>query len=293
MPGALATLDLNRLPVDEKGFLDRVLELGLRLGRFPGSFLEALSAYLQAEALHHAGRFRTGLRVSKEDLGRGMRRAALCLDAGLKEEARGDLNAGLELLRPDRFQPLRQRGWEILYKRLELMRGEAGRIMGAPWRGLLKGSGKRLRRWRTIRAEDCTIEDPEGQRSEMDLVAEFAEFERVAWQARFLGSLPWSLLRRLSDISGRSWGFDQVVMHVVKSLATDNLDLLLDDDAEDRLRDLCEKGGTLRPEARHRVEHLLRGHLLASSPDQDYIDFVLEACCKAMGERVVSAEAGT
>ncbi len=280
----LAKLDLNRLSVDEQAFLARVLELGVRLGRFPEPFLDALSAYLQGTAVHHARRFRTGIKVRKEDLSRGVRRVAVCLDAGLKDEARGDLNAAVDLLRPDRFEALRKRGWEIVHAHLKEMRQAAVRILKSPYRGLLKGDGKRLRRWATIRPDDGSAEDPDGAREEMDLVAEFAEFRRVEMQARLLGSLPGPLVRGLPEAQRRSWGFDQVVRGVVLALATDGEDLVLDSQARARLCDLCDAGGALNADAREKVERLLRDHLLAHSDDPEYLAYVLNAAREAVGE---------
>lgn len=278
----LAKLDLNRLPVDERAFLARALELGVRLGRLPEPLIEALSIYLQGTALRHARRFRTGIKVRKEDLSRGVRRVAVCLDAGLKDEAQGDLNAALDLLRPDHFEALRRRGWEIVHARLREMRQAAARILKSPFRGLLKGDGKRLRRWATIRPDDASAEDPDGAREEMDLVAEFAAFRRVELQARFLSSLPGPLVRGLPEAQRRSWGFEQVVRGVVLALATDGQGLILDDRAKSRLGDLCDAGGALNAEAREKVERLLRDHLLAHSDDPEYLACVLSAARKAM-----------
>jgi hypothetical protein len=278
----LAKLDLNRLPVDEQAFLARALELGVRLGRFHEPFLDALSAYLQGTAVHHARRFRTGIKVRKEDLSRGVRRVAVCLDAGLKDEARGDLNAALDLLRPDHFEALRKRGWEIVHARLKEMRQAAAHLLKSPCRGLLKGDGKRLRRWATIRPDDASAEDPDGAREEMDLVAEFAEFRRVELQARFLNSLPKPLVRGLPEAQRRSWGFEQVVRGVVLALAADGQGLILDDPTKARLRDLCDADGALNAGAREKVERLLRDHLLAHSDDPEYLACVLSAAREAM-----------
>lgn len=278
----LTKLDLNRLPVDEQAFLARVLELGVRLGRFPEPFLEALSAYLQGAAVQHARRFRTGIKIGQEDMTRGIRRVAVCLDAGLKDEAQGDLNAAMDLLRPDRFESLRKRGWEIVHIRLTEMQKAAIRILRSSYRGLLKGEGKRLRRWVTIRPDDASADDADGQREEMDLVAEFAEFRRVELQARFLGSLPKPLVRGLPEAVRRSWGFDQVMRGVVLALASHHEALVLDDQAKARLRDLCDADGALKAEAQEKAERLLRAYLLAHSDDAEYLAYILEAAREAM-----------
>jgi hypothetical protein len=285
----LAKLDLNRLPVDEHVFLARALELGVRLGRFHEPFLDALSVYLQGTAVHHARRFRTGIKVRKEDLSRGVRRVAVCLDAGLKDEARGDLNAALDLLRPDHFETLRKRGWEIVHARLKEMRQAAANLLKSPFRGLLKGDGKRLRRWATIRPDDASAEDPDGEREEMDLVAEFAAFRRVEMQARFLGSLPRPLVRGLPEAQRRSWGFEEVVRGVVLALAADSQGLILDDRARSRLRDLCDADGALNADAREKVERLLRDHLLAHSDDAEYLACVLSAAQEGMAYPISDA----
>jgi hypothetical protein len=270
--------------VDEQAFLARALELGVRLERLPALFLDALNAYLQGAAFDHARRFRAGIKVRAEDLTRGVRRIAVCLDAGLKDEAQDDLNVALDLLRPDRFEPLRKRGWEIVHARLREMRKTAALILRSPYRGLLKGDGKRLRQWATIRPDDASAEDPDGAREEMDLVAELAEFRRVELQARFLASLPKSLVRGLPEAERRSWGFEQVVRSVVLALATDGEDLILDDPARARLRNLCDGDGALRPDARKKIERLLREHLLAHSDDAEYFDLVLRAGREAMAD---------
>ncbi len=281
---ALTKLDLNRLPVDEQAFLARALELGVRLGRLPEPLIEALSVYLQGTAVQHARRFRTGIKVRKEDLFRGVRRVAVCLDAGLKEEAQGDLNAAVDLLRPDRFETLRKRGWEIVYAHLTEMQRAAVRILKSPHRGLLKGDGKRLRQWATIRPDDCSSEDADGVREEMDLVAEFAEFRRVELQARFLDSLPRSLVRGLPEAVRRSWGFEEILRAVIRALVTDSEDLILDDPTRVRLRDLCDAGGALNADAREKVERLLRDHLLTHSDEADYLAFVLSVAREVMGK---------
>lgn len=279
---ALTKLDLNRLSVDEQAFLARALELGVRLGRLPEPLLDALSAYLQGTALRHARRFRTGIKVRKEDLSRGVQRVAVCLDAGLKDEAQGDLNAAVDLLRPDRFEALRKRGWEIVHARLKEMQRAAVRILKSPYRGLLKGDGNRLRRWATIRPDDCSAEDADGAREEMDLVAESADFRRVELQARFLGSLPGPLVRGLPEAQRRSWGFEEVIRAVIRALATDGEDLILDDQTRARLRDLCDAGGGLNAGAQEKVERLLRDHLLAHSDDAEYLAHVLSVAREMM-----------
>ena len=271
----LARLDLNRLPVDERAFLARVLELGVRLGRFPEPFLDALNAYFQKTAFEHARRFRTGIKIRQEDLVRGVQRVAVCLDAGLKDEAKGDLNTGMDLLRPEGFEPLRKRGWEIVYMRLTEMRRTALRILNTPYRGLLKGDGKRLRRWTTVRPDDGSAEDADGNRNGMDLIAEFEELERVERQALFLGSLPKALVRGLPEAERRSWGFMEVMKAVVLALATDSEDLVLDNPAKARLADLCDAEGNLKPVVWEKVEGLLRDHLHAHSQDAEYLAYVL------------------
>jgi hypothetical protein len=285
---ALTKPDLNRLPVDEQAFLARALELGVRLRRLPEPLLDALNAYLQGAAFQHARRFRTGIKVRAEDLSRGVRRIAVCLDAGLKAEAQDDLNAALDLLLPDRFEALRKRGWEIVHAHLIEMQKAAVHILKSPYRGLLKGDGSRLRRWATICADDCSAEDADGAREEMDLVAEFAAFRRVELQARFLASLPRPLVRGLPEAQRRSWGFEEVVQAVILALATEGQDLVLNDQATARLRDLCDVDGALNAGAREKVERLLRGHLLAHSDEEEYLVFILNAARTAM-EKPISA----
>ena len=252
MTKSLAKLDLNRLHVDEKTFLGKVLELGIRLGRFRNPFQEALIEYLQSSAIQHAQRFRKGIKAGKEDLTRGIKRAAVCLDAGLNHESQGDLNAAIDLLRPDRFESIRMRGWENVHRRLTEMGNSAGAILRADYTGLLKGEIKRLRRWSTIRPDDCSAIDDDGQREDLDLLQEFEDFRRVEWQARFIGSLPRALLDRLPEAARRSWGFDQVTTAVVHSLATDHPDLLLNDEAERRLTDMRGNDGILTSEVREK-----------------------------------------
>ena len=280
-------LDLNRLPVDERAFLARVLELGVRLGRFPEPFLDTLNAYLQKTAFDHARRFRTGIKIRQEDLMRGVRRVAVCLDAGLNGEAQGDLNVAVETLRPDRFEPLRKQGWEVVHGRLTEMRRTALRILNTTYRGLLKGDGKRLRRWTTIRSDDGSAEDEDGNRSEMDLVTEFEDFERVERQACFLGSLPKALVRGLPEAERRSWGFREVMRAVVLALAADSEDLVLSGPAKARLADLCAGDGILKSDAWEKVERLLRDHLSTHSQDAGYLTYVLEAAQEAVSDDVL------
>ncbi len=281
----LAKLDLNRLHVDEKTFLGRVLELGIRLGRFREPFQESLIAYLQSAAIQHAQRFRKGIKAGKEDLTRGAKRAAVCLDAGLIHESQGDLNAAIDLLRPDRFESIRMRGWENVHRRLTDMGNSAGAILRTNYTGLLKGEMKRLRRWTTIRPDDCSAVDDDGQREDLDLLQEFEDFRRVEWQARFIGSLPRALLDRLPVAARRSWGFDQVMKAVVHSLATDHPDLLLNDEAERRLTGMRGADGILTSKVREKTENLLRAHILADYDDSEYIDYILNAGRKVFESR--------
>lgn len=283
----LTTLDLNRLPVDETAFLARVLELGHRLNRFPEPFYDALNAYLQKTAMDHARRFRTGIKIRQEDLMRGVRRAAVCLDAGLESEASGDLNIAMDLFRPDRFEQIRNTGWEIVYARLSDIRRSAIRILNTPYRGLLKGDGKRLRRWTTIRADDGSAEDSDGKRSEMDLMAEFGQFERVRRESRFLGSLPRGLVRGLPEAERRSWGFSDVVRAVVLALAADGEDLILDEQAKLCLAGQCDERGFLKPAAREKVERLLADHLGSNNLDVEYRDWVMKVAGEALEDRAL------
>ena len=288
MTKSLAKLDLNRLHVDEKTFLGRVLELGIRLGRFREPFQESLIGYLQSAAIQHAQRYRKGIKAGKEDLAKGIKRAAVCLDAGLDDESQGDLNTAIDLLRPDRFESIRMRGWENVHRRLTEMGNSAGVILRSNYTGLLEGEIKRLRRWTTIRPDDCSAVDDDGQREDLDLLQEFEDFLRVEWHARFIGSLPRALLDRLPEAVRRSWGFDQVVTAVVHSLATDHPDLLLNDEAERRLTDMRGADGILTSEVQEKVERLLRAHILADHDDSEYIAYILNAGRKVF-ERVEKA----
>tara|TARA_Y100000588_G_scaffold345232_1_gene392287 strand:- start:638 stop:901 length:264 start_codon:yes stop_codon:yes gene_type:complete len=81
-------------------------------------------AYLRAQGLAFAQRYRSGIALGRDGLERGVIQSATCLDIGLQDLAEGDVNSAVDLLAQGEFEVLRQRGWELAFARLEEMRRE-------------------------------------------------------------------------------------------------------------------------------------------------------------------------
>ena len=74
----------------------------------------------------------------------------------------------IDFVKPqDRFGSVRMRGWENVHRRLTEMGNSADTILRSNYRGLLKEEIKRLRRWSTIRPDDCSAIDEDGQREDL------------------------------------------------------------------------------------------------------------------------------
>jgi len=168
--------DLNQVPIAADSFLGRALISGRQYGRLPEYLEDALRAYLRAQSLAFAQRYRTGIAVARDRLERGLRQAFVCVDLGLEQGAAGDLNLAVELLAGGDLEALRRRGWEEALVRLDRMRTQARAWQGCRDILFLREYQGQLSRWSQLVPETWTSRDPEGEEILLDPRQEYRCF---------------------------------------------------------------------------------------------------------------------
>ena len=282
----LSGVDLNRIQVDRDTFLGRALEVGLSLDKLPTRLMEALAIYLKAVATQYARRFRRGIKISKDLLEEGIRRTVVCMDVGLRDLSEGDLNKAVERIEPSRFEEIRKRGQEIIFEQLRTMRETSRGILGSPYGKFLLLEEDILRGWSTITPEKWTKRDVFGEEEvEVDLDAEYAEFQRIVHKASFLKSLPGHLIADLLRCAPQGAEFSRIISNMVIALAIGHGRLVLRMEDVERFQSSCFKDSEFFPEIRERIRNALQRHLNAHSDDgvyQEYITGVVESRLEAV-----------
>jgi hypothetical protein len=271
----LSRVDLNRIQVDQDTFLGRALEAGVALDKIPPRVTESLAIYLRATATQYARRFRRGIKISKDILEEGLRRIVICMDMGLRDLSKGDLNRAVENVEPSRFEEIRRRGYEIIFERLRTMRDTSEKILGSPQSKFLLLEEDTLRGWSTITPERWTKRDPfGGEEIEVGPDTEYAEFQRIVYKASFLESLPAHLTSDLLRCAPQETEFLQVITNMVIALAIEHGNLVLRKEDIQRFKSGCFRDGKLLPEIRKRIRNALQRHLNTQGDDQIYKEYI-------------------
>lgn len=215
----LAQLDLNRVGIDAESFLGRAVALGRKFEQLPDGFEAGLGAFLRVQGMRHAQRYRRGIALGREGLEGGVRRAFICIELAVEQEAKGDVNAAVEILAQSSFEAWRKLGWETALLRLERMRAAAAAWQRGPWVRLLYDHRVDIDIWRQVAPEAWQGRDDEGEAVDMDPRGDYRRFEEVEARALFLQALPYAAVEELVESLKEDLPFGAVLRQIVASLA--------------------------------------------------------------------------
>ena len=253
--------DLNQVHIEVDSFLGQAVALGQRFEQLPEHVEDVLMAFLRAQGLVYAQRYRTGLALERKGLGKGVWQALVCLDIGLEEMAAGDLNQAVEILSAGDFEALRKRGWERAFKRLEAMRERAGEWVGFDPGLFLEGGLDDVELWGRITPETWTSRTVEGDAVPVDPVADYRRCQELEYQLAFLRSLPTKARDRLLRVMRYYGTFADLLRNLVLGLALDLETLLVTPQQVVQFARQCLDEDGLVPAVRQKVTELLTGHL--------------------------------
>jgi hypothetical protein len=263
----LAAVDLAELRVDTESFLGQAVALGMRYGKLQDGYADGLRLFLQAAGTTYARRYRTGIAVDREALAEGVRQAMASLELGLVDAASGDLNEAVALLEGGKLEPLRLRGYEIAWRRLQEMQEGSGKLLGRRELSLLGPAWRDLRRWTGIvpDAWRVPVSEDEDEPAEVDPIGDFESYEQITGRLEFLSSLPEPVLKGL-QASGGDVTFEEVLRRIIPPLALGRE--RLGDEKSDlaEFRSTCCTAGDIRPEVKAEVMGLLDRFLDTSVP---------------------------
>jgi len=268
--------DLNQIPLDVDSFLGRAIALGRQYGKLPERFLDALMVFLRTRGLAYAQRHRTGIRIGREELARGIKQAVTCVDLALEEEAGGDLNAAVETLVHGDFEALRQRGWELAFGRLEEMRERSAILCQRQEAKFLQELLPQVHPWTRIVPETWTGVDAEGEAVPVDPREDYAAFGQLEGRLAFLHSLPRERLRELLAAVPQGGTFASLLQRLLLALALDQESLVADGEQVRRFQEECFAGGRMRPEVRQKVLSQLAAHLEGALESRDIRAAILD-----------------
>jgi hypothetical protein len=261
----LATVDLAELKVDTESLLGQAVALGIQYGKLPEGYADGLRLFLQAAGTRYARRYRTGIAVNRDALAEGVRQAVAALELGLMDAASEDLNEAVGLLEGGGLEPLRLRGYEIAWGRLQQMRDGAGQALDRRELSLLGPAWRDLRRWATIipDAWRVPLSEDEDEPAAVDPIGDFQAYERIVGQLGFLASLPEPVLKGL-QASGGDVTFEEVLRRIIPPLALGReVPGKVKADLADFRSSCCNDGG-IRPEVKAEVVGFLDRYLEAS-----------------------------
>ena len=263
----LAAVDLAELKVDTESFLGQAVALGIQYGKLPGGYADGLRLFLQAAGTTYARRYRTGIAVNRDALAEGVRQVVAALELGLKDAASEDLNEAVSLLEGGGLEPLRLRGYQIAWGRLQQMRDGAGQAIGRRELSLLGPAWRDLRRWARIIPDAWRVphSEDEDEPAIVDPIGDFQNYERIVGQLEFLSGLPEPVLKGL-QASGGDVTFEEVLRRMIPPLALgrevpgkEKADLA-------DFRSACCDDCGIRPEVKAEVVGFLDRYLEASVP---------------------------
>ena len=260
----LARPDPNALLRGVDSFAARAVALGLDHGRLPGTFGDALLAFLRARSLAFAQARRTGIALGRDQLGRGVRQAFICLDLGLEEAAGGDVEVAIGQLAFDQLAPLSRRGYEIAFGRLLEMRNTSRQLAGTPQLALFPELRDQLRFWSRLVPETWAVPHRDREPEPVDPARDYTAFQEVAGRTHFLASLPEEQLAPLGQLPFLTFGD---LWRRLAAAAALGLEHLAPGSADARrFRQHCCDGPHLRPAARERTTSTLTRFLQRHVP---------------------------
>ncbi|MCC7262594.1 MAG: hypothetical protein IT369_08755 [Candidatus Latescibacteria bacterium] len=258
--------DLNQLPFEADSFLGKALAAGRQYGQLPEYTGDVLMAYLRAQSLAFAQRYRTGIAIGRERLERGLKQAFICVELGLEERSGGDLNQAVALLAGGDLETLRQCGWEEALAGLAQMRTQARAWSRCPEALLLREHQDQLRQWRQLVPESWTSRDAEGREVWLDLRQERPRFQELEGRVLFLQSLPAASLEGLLRAAPGGRDFAEVLRQLVLVLALGLEHLVATPREVARFRQTCFTEGKVLPAVKDQVLGLFATHLENALP---------------------------
>lgn len=258
--------DLNQLPFEADSFLGKALTVGRQYGRLPEYLGDALMAYLRAQSLAFAQRYRTGIAVGRERLERGLKQAFVCVELGLEERSGGDLNQAVDLLAGGELEALRKRGWEEALARLARMRAQA-RAWSHCREALFLGESKDLlKQWSQLVPESWTSRDLQGEEIWLDPRQDYLAFQELESRMAFLRSLPEASLEGLLQAAPGGGDFADVLRQLVLVLALGLEQLAVKQGEVIHFRQTCFTAGKMLPAVKDKVFGLFAAHLEKTMP---------------------------
>ncbi|MBI2501913.1 MAG: hypothetical protein HYW07_01605 [Candidatus Latescibacteria bacterium] len=258
--------DLNQIPFEADSFLGRALGLGMQFERLPEHATDVVMAYLRAQSLAFAQRYRTGIALGRERLERGLKQAFVCVELGLEECSGGDLNQAVGLLAGGELEALRKRGWEQALARLGQMRAQSRTWSHCREVLFLREHRDQLRQWSQLVPESWTTRDLEGQEVWLDPRREYLCFQELESRLVLLRSLPVASVEELLQAAPGGGSFADVLRQLVLVLALGLEQLAAKPGEVVRFRQTCFTAGKMLPAVKDQVLGLFAEHLEKTMP---------------------------
>lgn len=262
----LAQPDLNQIPFEADSFLGKTLAAGRQYERLPEYLGDVLMAYLRAQSLAFAQRYRTGIAIGRERLERGLKQAFVCVELGLEERSGGDLNQAVGLLADGDLESLRKRGWELALARLTQMRAQTRAWDQCREVFFLRENNDQLRQWRQLVPESWTTRDLEGQEIWLDPCRDYLCFQGLESRLVFLRSLPAASLEGLLQAAPGGRNFADVLRQLVLVLALGLEQLVVEQSEVVCFQHTCFTAGKMLPAVKDQVLGLFVAHLEKTLP---------------------------
>lgn len=267
--------DLNQVRLEADSFLGRAVTLGRQYGKLPERFLDTLMAFLRIRGLEQAQRRRTGIRLGREKLEKGIHQILVCVDLALEEASGGDLNAAVEILARGEFEELRKRGWALAFARLEEMRRDAARVAGRREAALLGEFAAQVHAWARVVPETWEGSDQEGETVAVDPQADYAELRQIRGRLDFLRSLPRNAVDELLESESAGSSFAGLLRRLILAVALGREGLIADEEGIRQFREEAFTNGMLRPEMRAEICGQIGAHLESRLADEEARSLVM------------------
>jgi hypothetical protein len=259
MTSELIRPDLNDLLRDADSFVVRAITLGLRFERLPDRFTDLFLGYLRAGSLEFAQRHRTGIALGRDNLRAGILRSVTCIDLALEEETDGDIDRAVDVLSAGEFAPLRSRGYEIAFGRLEMMKVESRSLTGSAAVDLLPEFKADLLMWGHIVPETWSCPGTEGSEAvAIDPRRDFLSYEETLGKIQFVRSLPKPAVE--SAITSELAGFDALLIRLLTAVALQIDTLVPGQAAVHRFAKSCFADGVMEPVTKRRISREIHGY---------------------------------
>lgn len=268
----LARLDLSRFRIDDESFVGQAISLGVRFDKLPPQTSDALLGFLRAKGLYYGRRNRSGIAIARDGLERGVRQALICLDMGLQNLSRSDLNEAVDLLSKGDFEAIRKEGYQIAFEQLEAIRKGSLGLLTRPTASFLQEEYQILKRWSTLMPETWTRppDDLEEEAQLVDARTDYVSFLQTQARMDFLNSVPNEALSQLQASVSEGRSFDGLLRNMILALSLDLETLTPSSEEMTQFGQTCFVNGIMRPQVRDKVMQLMDRQLETSALDMPY-----------------------